>query len=201
MSESRRDIIAANARSLKGKTILMSGGSRGIGLAIALRAAADGANVAIMAKTGTAHASLEGTVHTAAAQIEAAGGTGAGHRGGRAQRRGRARRRGADRRTLRRDRRGGQQRLRDRPVQDRRRVDEEVRPDDGHQRARHLPALQDRAAAPARERERAHPHAVPAAEPGPAVGRRAPGVHHGQVRHVADHPGAGRGTARDRASA
>ena len=75
MSEPRRDIIAANARSLKGKTILMSGGSRGIGLAIALRAAADGANVAIMAKTGTAHASLEGTVHTAAAQIEAAGGT------------------------------------------------------------------------------------------------------------------------------
>ncbi len=74
MSEPRRDIIAANERSLKGKTILMSGGSRGIGLAIALRAAADGANVAIMAKTGTAHASLEGTVHTAAAQIEAAGG-------------------------------------------------------------------------------------------------------------------------------
>ncbi|GAA1499043.1 SDR family oxidoreductase [Paeniglutamicibacter kerguelensis] len=74
MSEPRRDIIAANAQSLRGQTILMSGGSRGIGLAIALRAAADGANVAIMAKTGTAHASLEGTVHTAAAQIEAAGG-------------------------------------------------------------------------------------------------------------------------------
>lgn len=52
----------------------MSGGSRGIGLAIALRAAADGANVAIMAKTAMAHASLEGTIHTAAAQIETAGG-------------------------------------------------------------------------------------------------------------------------------
>ncbi|MGL3806509.1 SDR family oxidoreductase [Paeniglutamicibacter sp. R2-26] len=75
MSEPRRDTIAANARPLNGKTILMSGGSRGIGLAIALRAAAEGANVAIMAKTGTAHASLEGTVHTAAAQIEAAGGS------------------------------------------------------------------------------------------------------------------------------
>lgn len=74
MNESSRDTIAANTRPLTGKTILMSGGSRGIGLAIALRAAADGANVAIMAKTAVAHASLEGTIHTAAAQIEAAGG-------------------------------------------------------------------------------------------------------------------------------
>lgn len=74
MTESRRDTIAANTLSLKGTIILMSGGSRGIGLAIALRAAAEGANVAIMAKTGSAHASLEGTVHSAAEQIEAAGG-------------------------------------------------------------------------------------------------------------------------------
>jgi citronellol/citronellal dehydrogenase len=61
-------------KSLAGKTILMSGGSRGIGLAIALRAARDGANVAILAKTGTPHPKLEGTVHTAAEQIRAAGG-------------------------------------------------------------------------------------------------------------------------------
>ncbi|MFE6734986.1 SDR family oxidoreductase [Microbacterium sp. NPDC057650] len=60
--------------SLAGKTILMSGGSRGIGLAIALRAAADGANVALMAKTDTPHPKLEGTVHSAAEQIRAAGG-------------------------------------------------------------------------------------------------------------------------------
>lgn len=60
--------------SLAGKTILMSGGSRGIGLAIALRAARDGANVAILAKTDTPHPKLEGTVHTAAEQIRAAGG-------------------------------------------------------------------------------------------------------------------------------
>ena len=52
----------------------MSGGSRGIGLAIALRAARDGANVALMAKTDQPHPKLEGTVHTAAAEIEAAGG-------------------------------------------------------------------------------------------------------------------------------
>ena len=60
--------------SLAGKTILMSGGSRGIGLAIALRAARDGANVALLAKTDTPHPKLEGTVHTAADAIRAAGG-------------------------------------------------------------------------------------------------------------------------------
>jgi citronellol/citronellal dehydrogenase len=59
---------------LKGRTIFMSGGSRGIGLAIALRAARDGANVAIVAKTVDPHPKLEGTIHTAAAEIEAAGG-------------------------------------------------------------------------------------------------------------------------------
>jgi citronellol/citronellal dehydrogenase len=59
---------------LAGKTVLMSGGSRGIGLAIALRAARDGANVAILAKTDTPHPKLEGTVHTAAEAIRAAGG-------------------------------------------------------------------------------------------------------------------------------
>lgn len=60
--------------SLAGKTILMSGGSRGIGLAIALRAAADGANIAIIAKTSDPHPKLEGTIHTAAEEIRAAGG-------------------------------------------------------------------------------------------------------------------------------
>lgn len=59
---------------LSGKTILMSGGSRGIGLAIALRAARDGANIAMLAKTDTPHPKLEGTVHTAAEAIRAAGG-------------------------------------------------------------------------------------------------------------------------------
>lgn len=60
--------------TLAGKTILMSGGSRGIGLAIALRAARDGANVALLAKTDTPHPRLEGTIHTAAEQIREAGG-------------------------------------------------------------------------------------------------------------------------------
>ncbi|MBA3781067.1 MAG: NAD(P)-dependent oxidoreductase [Nocardioides sp.] len=60
--------------TLAGRTILMSGGSRGIGLAIALRAAADGANVVLLAKTAEPHPKLEGTVHTAVREIEAAGG-------------------------------------------------------------------------------------------------------------------------------
>src|ERR1700676_4624798 len=60
--------------SLAGKTLFMSGGSRGIGLAIALRAARDGANVVICAKTAEPDPRLEGTIHTAAAAVEAAGG-------------------------------------------------------------------------------------------------------------------------------
>src|SRR5450830_586964 len=60
--------------SLKGKTLFITGGSRGIGLAIALKAASDGANIAIAAKTVEPHPKLEGTIHTAAAAIEKAGG-------------------------------------------------------------------------------------------------------------------------------
>jgi citronellol/citronellal dehydrogenase len=59
---------------LSGRTMFMSGGSRGIGLAIALRAARDGANVALIAKTTEPHPKLEGTIYTAAEQIEQAGG-------------------------------------------------------------------------------------------------------------------------------
>ncbi|HZB92943.1 MAG TPA: NAD(P)-dependent oxidoreductase [Stellaceae bacterium] len=59
---------------LKGKTLFISGGSRGIGLAIALRAAQDGANVVIAAKTTVPHPKLPGTIYTAAEAIEAAGG-------------------------------------------------------------------------------------------------------------------------------
>ena len=59
---------------LKGKTLFITGASRGIGLAIALRAARDGANIAIAAKTETPHPKLEGTIHTAAEEIVKAGG-------------------------------------------------------------------------------------------------------------------------------
>lgn len=60
--------------TLQGKTLFISGGSRGIGLAIARRAAADGANIVIAAKTDQPHPKLPGTIHTAAAEIETAGG-------------------------------------------------------------------------------------------------------------------------------
>ncbi len=60
--------------SLRGKTLFITGASRGIGLAIALRAARDGANIAIAAKTTEEHPKLPGTIYTAAKEIEAAGG-------------------------------------------------------------------------------------------------------------------------------
>src|SRR5258708_2571470 len=59
---------------LAGKTLFITGASRGIGLAIALRAAREGANIVIAAKSDTPHPKLPGTIHTAAAEIEAAGG-------------------------------------------------------------------------------------------------------------------------------
>src|ERR1044071_1501508 len=62
--------------SLRGKTLFITGASRGIGLAIGLRAARDGANVAIAAKTATPNPKLPGTIHTAAEEIHSAGGKG-----------------------------------------------------------------------------------------------------------------------------
>src|SRR5262249_39259100 len=61
-------------RTLTGKTLFITGASRGIGKAIALRAAREGANIVIAAKTVEPHPKLPGTIHTAAAEIEAAGG-------------------------------------------------------------------------------------------------------------------------------
>ena len=70
----------AAKQSLTDRTLVVSGASRGIGLAIALGAARHGANVVLLAKTAEPHPKLPGTVHTAARDIEAAGGT--GRRGG-----------------------------------------------------------------------------------------------------------------------
>src|SRR5579859_4773048 len=60
--------------TLAGKTLFITGASRGIGKAIALRAAKDGARIAIAAKTAEPHPKLPGTIHTAAQEIKAAGG-------------------------------------------------------------------------------------------------------------------------------
>ena len=62
--------------SLQGKTLFITGASRGIGLAIAVRAARDGANIAIAAKTDQPNPKLPGTIHSAAADVDAAGGHG-----------------------------------------------------------------------------------------------------------------------------
>jgi citronellol/citronellal dehydrogenase len=63
-----------NERSLSGRTLFITGASRGIGLAIAIRAAKEGANIAIAAKTTVSHPRLPGTIYSAAEQIEQAGG-------------------------------------------------------------------------------------------------------------------------------
>ena len=62
--------------NLAGKTLFITGASRGIGKAIALRAARDGANIAVAAKTDRPHPRLPGTIHTAVEEIEKAGGRG-----------------------------------------------------------------------------------------------------------------------------
>ncbi|MBL8590720.1 MAG: NAD(P)-dependent oxidoreductase [Methylobacteriaceae bacterium] len=66
--------MAMSDASLRGKTLFITGASRGIGLAIGLRAARDGANVVVAAKTVDPHPKLPGTIHSAAEEIEAAGG-------------------------------------------------------------------------------------------------------------------------------
>ncbi|MEV0355963.1 NAD(P)-dependent oxidoreductase [Nocardia sp. NPDC050697] len=63
------------SKPLANRTVIMSGGSRGIGLEIAKRAAADGANITLIAKTDKPHPKLPGTIHTAAAELAEAGGT------------------------------------------------------------------------------------------------------------------------------
>src|SRR5258708_233827 len=69
-SPSREEAMA----TLKGKVLLITGASRGIGLAIALRAARDGARIAILAKTSEPHPKLPGTIHSAAQEVRQAGG-------------------------------------------------------------------------------------------------------------------------------
>ena len=122
--------------TLKGKTLFITGGSRGIGLAIALRAARDGANIAIAAKTTEPNPKLPGTIYSAADEIEQAGGQALADcvRYPRRNRRPRSGR--GDRAALRRHRHPGQQRQRDQPDRHAADADEALRPDVRGQRAR-----------------------------------------------------------------
>merc|ERR1711970_769660 len=67
-------VMIANTGKLAGRTLFITGASRGIGLNIALKAARDGANIIVAAKTADPHPKLPGTIYTAAKEIEAAGG-------------------------------------------------------------------------------------------------------------------------------
>src|SRR5512144_2127336 len=74
MLRAPRDPGDRRMATLQGKTVFITGASRGIGRAIALRAARDGANVVIAAKTSAPHPKLPGTIHSTAEEVEAAGG-------------------------------------------------------------------------------------------------------------------------------
>ncbi len=178
---------------LKGKTLFVTGASRGIGLAIAKRAARDGANVAIVAKTQEPNPKLEGTVETAAAEVEAAGG--------------RALALACDIRFEEEIERavaatvaafGGidicvnnASALSLSPIEDDH--DQAPRPDARHQHARHLPRHQGLPAAPAQGGEPARAHAVAAARHAAPVVCRPRRLFDRQVRHEPVRAGARRG--------
>ena len=136
------------------RTLVVSGGSRGIGLAIALGAAKQGANVVLLAKTAEPHPKLPGTVYTAVADVEAAGGKGVAVVGDVRKEEDVQRAVDAAVEHFGGDRHRDQQRQRHRDRTDRGTVRQEVRPDDGHQRPRHVPVDEGRAAAPAQVGER-----------------------------------------------
>jgi NAD(P)-dependent dehydrogenase (short-subunit alcohol dehydrogenase family) len=135
--------------TLSGKTLFITGASRGIGRAIALRAARDGANVAIAAKSSVPNPKLPGTIHSAPKRSIAAGGQALAlqvrhPRGGP-----RAGGGGGHGRALRRHRYPGQQRQRDLAARRAGHADEALRPDAAGQRARQLPVRAGLPAAPA----------------------------------------------------
>ena len=169
--------------SLKGKTLFVSGGSRGIGLAIALRAARDGANVAIAAKTAEPHPKLKGTIYTAADEVRAAGGKALPVL---CDIRDEAQVIAAidkDRRRVRRHRYLRQQCQRHQPDQFADDRHEAVRPDDGHQYARHLPGVEILHSASEEGRQPAHPDAVAAARHEDEMVRAFHRLYDGQIRH------------------
>ena len=185
--------------SFSGQTVMMSGGSRGIGLEIALRLAADGANVALIAKTDTPHPKLPGTIHTAAAEIEAAGGNALPIVGDVRDEAGVDAAVAAGGRPVRRDRHRRQQRLGDQPRADGRPRGQALRPDAADQRPRHVRAHARVPAAPASVVTGAGADAVAAAHRRPQVAARPLRLHAVEDGHDDADAGAGvrRGRTRD----
>ena len=149
--------------TLAGKTLFISGGSRGIGLAIALRAARDGANIVIAAKTAEPQSQAPRHDLHGRRRNRAGGRPGAGRRVRYPRRNRRPRGGRRDRAALRRHRHPGQQRERDQPDRHAGDADEALRPHVRRQRARHVPVLAGVPAAPADRRrgrpQSAHPDA------------------------------------------
>ena len=169
--------------TLKGRTLFISGASRGIGLAIALRAARDGANIAIAAKTAEPHPKLEGTIYTAAKEIEAAGGKALPLI---CDIREEAQVEAAVNETVKTF--GGIDICVNNAsahIAHARHADrhEALRPDARHQRARHVPGLAQLHPASQEGHQPAHPHALPAARHEPEVVRPARRLLDGQVQH------------------
>ncbi len=184
--------------SLKGKTLFITGASRGIGLAIALRAARDGANVAIAAKTAEPHPKLPGTIYSAAEDIERAGGKALplvvdvrdeamvkdAHR--------------QDRGAFRRHRHRGQQRQRHFVDPDAADRHEALRSDASDQHPRHLCRFQMGDPASGKGGEPAHSHDLAAARHEREMVRPTHRLHHGEVRHEPRRAWARRRTALER---
>ena len=169
--------------SLKGKTLFITGASRGIGLAIALKAARDGANIAVAAKTDTPHPKLPGTIHTAASEIEAAGGKALPMVVDVRDEENVKKALDATAAEIRRHRHRGQQRERDPADQLAANRHAPLRSDAPDQYARHLHGVKARDSASPEGREPAHPDALAAARHEGKMVRGAYRLLDGEVRH------------------
>ena len=195
-----RDVHSHMSPEFSGRTILVTGASRGIGRAIAVRLGRGGANVVVAAKSDEPHPKLPGTIHEVAAEVEAAGGQRAGGPAGRARRGGRGSGGGGGGGAFRRAGRAGQQR--GRALADERGEHDAKRYDliQGVNARAVFLCARGRPAAPETLRARAHPEPVSAAEFSGRLAARLRAVHPEQVRHDDPLAGHGGGVSRARAS-
>ncbi len=179
--------------TLKGKTVFITGSSRGIGKAIGLAAARDGANVVITGKSEVPNPKLPGTIQSRprrssapeARRSRSSSTSGTRSRSSAAVARGRG--------AVRRHRRAREQRERHLPRRHRRHAGEALRPHAPGERPRHLPRLAGLPAPPRQGEEPAHPEPLAAARHAREVVRAPRRLHHGEVRHEHVRAGDGRG--------